>query len=89
MLYIYFNKLKRFKQTDDRWGPTQFSTAAFVLYNVDVIKGFEDFNLLHPALHMTILLFQSLHCYLLSSPIIVRIIQVESHLSKVTLETEQ
>ena len=77
------------KHTDDSWGLTQFSTTALVLDNVAVIKRLQDLNLLHPALHIPILLFQSLHCHKFPCAIVGWVVQVESHLSEVTLETEQ
>jgi len=69
---------------------TQFGTAALVLDNVAVIERPQDLDLLHPALRdMTVLLFQHLPRHVLSCPVVGRVVQVESHHSKVTLRTEQ
>lgn len=54
-----------------------------------MIKGLEDVNLLHPALHIPTPLFQFLHRDMLSGAIVLWVIQAQIHLSKVALETKQ
>lgn len=70
----------------EKRGLTQFCATALVFHNVAVIKRFQDFNLLHPAVrNFVVFLLQRLHSHLLSLPVIGWVIQVQSHLSKVTL----
>lgn len=54
-----------------------------------MIKWLKNFYFLYPALSVATFMFQCLYCHKLSSTIIGWVVQIENHLSKVTLEREQ
>ncbi len=67
---------------------TQFSTAPLVFDNIAVVKWFEYLDLLHPGIMevTSTLLFQGLHRHIFSCSIIARVIDIQHHLSKMSLK---
>lgn len=56
-----------------------------------MVERFKDFNLLHPRVMEVIasLLLEGLHCYVLSSAIVSRVVHVQHHFPKMALRKKQ